>query len=49
MEVPVKAVVDYALSRKDVDPKRLAVYGISSGGDFGPQTAVHDPRIKITP
>jgi hypothetical protein len=46
MEVPIKAVVDYALSRKDVDPKRLAVYGISSGGGFVPQAAEHDARIS---
>lgn len=46
MYVPMKAVVDYALSRKDVDPNRLAAYGISGGGGFVPQAAMHDPRIK---
>jgi len=46
MEVPIKAVVDYALSRKDVDPGRLALYGISSGGGFVPQAAEHDGRIS---
>mgnify|MGYP001379601535 CR=1 FL=1 len=45
MDEPLKAVVDYALSRKDVDPKRLAMYGISSGGGFVPQAAQHDKRI----
>ncbi|MGE4557543.1 MAG: alpha/beta hydrolase family protein [Desulfovibrionaceae bacterium] len=45
-EVPMKAVVDYALSRKDVDPKRLAAYGISGGGIFVPQAAEHDKRLK---
>lgn len=44
--VAVKAVVDYALSRPDVDPERFAVYGFSGGGGFAPQTAQHDPRIK---
>lgn len=46
MYVPMKVVVDYALSRPDVDPKRLAAYGISGGGGFVPQAAMHDRRIK---
>jgi len=45
METPLKAVLDYALGRADVDPARLAVYGISSGGGFVPQAAAHDARI----
>ena len=44
--VPLKAAVDYILSRPDVDPARLAAYGISGGGLFVPQAAMHDPRIK---
>lgn len=46
MNVPMKVVVDYALSRPDVDPKQLAAYGYSGGGGFVPQAAMHDPRIK---
>jgi hypothetical protein len=46
MQVPMKAVVDYALSRPQVDRQRLAVYGLSGGGGFVPQAASHDPRIK---
>ncbi len=46
MQVPMKAVVDYTLSRPEVDPQRLAVYGYSGGGGFVPQAAVHDARIK---
>lgn len=46
MDIPIKTVVDYALERPDVDPLRLAVYGISSGGGFVPQAAMHDKRIK---
>ena len=45
MNVPMKAVVDYALSRPDVDAKQLASYGYSGGGGFVPQAAMHDPRI----
>ncbi|MFW5488504.1 MAG: alpha/beta hydrolase [Desulfovibrio sp.] len=44
--VAMKPVVDYALSRADVDPRYLAAYGISGGGLFVPQAAQHDPRIK---
>lgn len=46
MYVPIKAVVDYVLSRPDVDPKYLAIYGYSGGGGFAPQAASHDNRIK---
>jgi len=46
MHQAVRKAVDYALSRKDVDPARLAAFGISGGGGFVPQAAQHDPRIK---
>ncbi len=46
MFVPMKAVVDYALSRAEVDSQRLGAYGYSGGGGFVPQAAMHDRRIK---
>jgi hypothetical protein len=46
MNVPMKTVVDYAVSRKDVDSDKLAIYGYSGGGGFVPQSAMHDKRIK---
>ncbi len=46
MNVPMKAVIDYVTSRKDVDPAKLACYGYSGGGGFVPQAAMHDKRIK---
>ncbi len=46
MEVPMQSVVDYALSRPEVDPNSLAAYGFSGGGGFVPQAAEHDSRIK---
>jgi len=46
MNVPMQAVIDYALQRKDVAPRQLAVYGYSGGGGFVPQAAMHDPRIR---
>ena len=45
-ETPMKFVIDYALSRPDVDPERLAVYGISAGGYMAPRAAAHERRIK---
>jgi hypothetical protein len=45
-EVPVGAMIDYVLSRGDVDPQRLAVYGISFGGYFASRAAAYDRRIK---
>ena len=46
MNVPLKAVVDSALSRPEVDPEKLAMFGISGGGGFVPQAAQEDKRIK---
>lgn len=46
MHHAVKKAVDYILTRKDVDPARLAVFGISGGGGFAPQATQHDSRIK---
>ncbi len=45
-EVPISKVVDYALSKEDVDPSRLALYGISLGGYFSLRAAAHDSRIR---
>jgi pimeloyl-ACP methyl ester carboxylesterase len=46
MEVPLKAVVDYALARPEVDAGRLVVHGISWGGHIVFKGAAHDPRIR---
>ncbi len=46
MNVPLKAVVDYALSKPEVDPGKLAMFGISGGGGFVPQAAQYDKRIQ---
>ncbi|MBU1040110.1 MAG: alpha/beta hydrolase [Proteobacteria bacterium] len=46
VEVPVKAVLDYVLSRPEVAPEMVAAYGISGGGGFVPRAAMHDARIK---
>lgn len=46
VEVPMKAVIDYALDRPEVDPDQLAAFGMSGGGGFVPRTAQHDKRLK---
>jgi dipeptidyl aminopeptidase/acylaminoacyl peptidase len=45
-ETVVTPVVDYALQRKEVDPQRIALMGISFGGYFAPRAAAFEKRIK---
>jgi hypothetical protein len=44
-EVPISHVVDYALSRPEVDPKRIALIGASFGGYFAPRAAAFEKRL----
>lgn len=44
--VPVGAAVDYALTRPEVDPERLAFAGYSWGGTMGPRAVSREKRIK---
>jgi dipeptidyl aminopeptidase/acylaminoacyl peptidase len=44
-EVPVKAVVDYALTRPEVDPARIALIAYSMGGYLGPRAVAFEKRI----
>jgi pimeloyl-ACP methyl ester carboxylesterase len=46
MERSVSAVVDYALSRPDVSPEQLGLFGFSWGGHIVFKGAHHDRRIK---
>jgi len=46
MWTPIMATVDKVIGRKEIDKKRLAVFGISAGGGFAPQAAEHDKRLK---
>jgi len=41
----ITPVVDYALSRKEVDPKRIALQGISQGGYWVPRAVAFEKRI----
>jgi len=46
VEVPMAAVVDYALARPDVDPEQLVTYGISGGGYLVPRAVTAEKRLK---
>jgi hypothetical protein len=46
VEVPISRFVDYALSRPDVDPDKIAINGHSFGGYMVPRVVAHDHRIK---
>ena len=41
----IRAVVDHALSRRDVDPKRVALYGVSMGGYLALSGAIGEGRL----
>ncbi|MGF1504903.1 MAG: alpha/beta hydrolase family protein [Anaerolineae bacterium] len=45
-EVPIGAVVDFALALPGTDPQRLALYGYSLGGYLAPRAAACGPRIR---
>jgi len=44
-EVPTRYAVDYVLSRNDVDPARLALSGLSMGGNLAPRAVAYEKRI----
>lgn len=44
-EVPVGRCVDYLLTRSDVDPTRIALYGASMGGYYAARAASFEHRI----
>jgi len=44
-EKVVTPVVDYALKRRDVDSKRIALIGVSMGGYLAPRAAAYEHRL----
>lgn len=44
-EVPISSCVDYLLSRDDIDPDRIALYGASLGGYYVTRAAAREYRI----
>lgn len=45
-EVPIRTVVDYVLTRPEVDPERLGLFGISGGGYMVSPAITFEKRIK---
>lgn len=45
-EKPIGAMLDVLLNRPEVDPEKVAIYGISFGGYFAIRGAASDSRIK---
>jgi fermentation-respiration switch protein FrsA (DUF1100 family) len=45
-ETPVKAVIDYVETRRDLDASRLGLWGVSLGGYYAPRAAAFDKRAK---
>lgn len=47
-EVPIAKCVDYLLTRKDVDPSRIAVCGSSLGGYYAARAGSMEPRLAAS-
>lgn len=45
-EKPVKAVIDFVETHKDLDAGRVGIWGVSFGGYYAPRAAAFDQRIK---
>jgi fermentation-respiration switch protein FrsA (DUF1100 family) len=45
-EAPVKAVIDYVETRRDLDPARIGLWGVSLGGYYAPRAAAFEQRVK---
>ena len=41
-----KAVIDYLMTRPEIDADKIAVYGLSMGSYWAPRIAAYDSRIK---
>ena len=41
----IKAAIDYARSRKEIDPGKIVIWGTSSSGNFGMKIASEDRKI----
>ena len=46
-ERAMKACVDYLLTRPEVDPEKIGVFGGSFGSFWALRAASHDPRLKV--
>jgi dipeptidyl aminopeptidase/acylaminoacyl peptidase len=45
-EVAVKSMVDWVCTRRDVDPARIGLWGVSLGGYYAPRAVAFEKRIQ---
>ena len=45
-EAPVKAVIDYIETRRDLNASRIGMWGVSLGGYYAPRATAFEKRIK---
>jgi dienelactone hydrolase len=45
-EVPVAAVIDHLVTRDDLDPDRIGLWGVSLGGHLVIRAAAFEPRVR---
>ena len=45
-EVPVKAMVDWAVGRPEIDNQRIGLWGVSLGGYYATRAAAFEKRLK---
>jgi 2,6-dihydroxypseudooxynicotine hydrolase len=45
-ETAVTAVVDYVITRRDLDTDRIGLWGVSLGGYYAPRAAAFEKRLK---
>jgi dienelactone hydrolase len=45
-EVPVSAVIDHLVTRDDLDPDRIGLWGVSLGGHLVIRAAAFEPRVR---
>ncbi|MDB5945149.1 MAG: protein of unknown function hydrolase family protein [Ramlibacter sp.] len=45
-EVPVRAIVDWVMTRSDVDNSRIGLWGVSLGGYYAARAAAFEKRLK---
>jgi alpha-beta hydrolase superfamily lysophospholipase len=45
-EIPAAAIVDWVLTRNDVDATRIGLWGVSMGGYLAPRAAAFEKRIS---
>lgn len=45
-ERAVKAIIDYLVARKEIDPNKIVLFGVSMGSYWGTRSAAYNERIK---